>query len=96
MTNDQFTYLKMADDEKEFQEVRSYLKMHGIDVIAAEKGFGSGPVREIFMGHIEAAHIEILVKDSQYLKALTLLDFQEFSKELEEELGWSLEDELSN
>ena len=66
MTNDQFTYLKMADDEKEFLEVRSYLKTHGIEVIAAEKGFGSGPVRAIFMGQFEAAHIEILVKDSQY------------------------------
>ncbi|WKY44491.1 hypothetical protein Q5O14_18085 [Eubacteriaceae bacterium ES2] len=96
MTNDQFTYLKMADDENEFLEVRSFLKSHGIEAIAAEKGFGSGPIREIFMGDIEAVHIEILVKESQYLKALGLLDFEQFSKELDEDLDWVLEDELSN
>jgi hypothetical protein len=96
MTNDQFTYLKMADDEKEFLEIRNFLKAHGIEAIAAEKGFGSGPIREIFMGYFEEVHIEILVKESQYLKALGLLDFQQFSKELDEDLEWALEDELSN
>ncbi|WKY47725.1 hypothetical protein Q5O24_15465 [Eubacteriaceae bacterium ES3] len=96
MTNDQFTYLKMADDEQEFQEIREFLKAHGIEAIAAEKGFGSGPIREIFMGDIREEHIEILVKESQYLKSMKLLDFQKFNEELDEDLSLAFEDEIYN
>lgn len=93
MIKDQYVYLKMVDDEKALIEIINYLRQDGIEVIAHEKGYGSGPLRPLFMGKFDLAHIEIFVRDSQYEKALKLLDFQEFSEELDEDLKQGVEDE---
>lgn len=89
---DQYTYLKMADNELDFQQIRDYLKSQGIDVITVEKGFGSGVMRSIFMGNYKPMHIEIHVKNSQHAEAIKALDYQAFKTELDEELFGNEED----
>lgn len=86
MIEDQYTYLTMADSDMDFILLKNYLNAHGIEVITREKGFG-GPIRSIFMGNFTPAHIEVFVKDSDFEMALELLDYEEFSAELDKELG---------
>lgn len=86
MLRDQYTYLKMADDEEDLQEISDYLKPYGINIIAIEKGFGSGPLHSIFMGNYEPLHIEIHVKKSQHAQAVNALDYEAFKAELDKEL----------
>ncbi len=91
MIEDQYTYLTMADSDMDFILLKNYLNAHGIEVITREKGFG-GPIRSIFMGNFTPAHIEVFVKDSDFEAALELLDYEEFSAELDKELGLDRDD----
>ncbi len=91
MIEDQYTYLTMADSDMDFILLKNYLSANGIQVITREKGFG-GPIRSIFMGNFTPAHIEVFVKDSDYEAAAALLDYEEFSAELDEELGLDRDD----
>lgn len=91
MIEDQYTYLTMADSDMDFILLKHYLNANGIQVITREKGFG-GPIRSIFMGNFTPAHIEVFVKDSDYEEAAKLLDYEEFSAELDEELGLDADD----
>ncbi|MDD3307261.1 MAG: DUF2007 domain-containing protein [Acetobacterium sp.] len=91
MIEDQYTYLTMADSDMDFILLKNYLNANGISVITKEKGFG-GPIRSIFMGSFTPAHIEVFVKDSDYEEAAKLLDYEEFSAELDVELGLDTED----
>lgn len=91
MIEDQYTYLTMADSDMDFILLKNYLNANGIRVITREKGFG-GPIRSIFMGSFTPAHIEVFVKDSDYEEAVKLLDYEEFSAELDEELGLDSDD----
>ncbi|WP_414732962.1 hypothetical protein [Acetobacterium carbinolicum] len=91
MIEDQYIYLTMADSDMDFILLKNYLKANGIPVITKEKGFG-GPIRSIFMGNFTPAHIEVFVKESDLEEAIKLLDYEEFSAELDEELGLDTED----
>lgn len=91
MIEDQYTYLTMADSDMDFILLKNYLSANGIPVITKEKGFG-GPIRSIFMGNFTPAHIEVYVKDSDFEEAAKLLDYEEFSAELDEEMGLNTED----
>jgi hypothetical protein len=99
MIEDQYTYLTMASTDMEFLLLKNYLSANGIPVITKEKGFG-GPIRSIFMGNFTPAHIEVLVRESDYEEAATLLDYEKFNAELDEELEMaqddSEEDDLKN
>ena len=44
------------------------------------------------MGNFTPAHIEVFVKDSDYEEAAKLLDYEEFSAELDAELGLDTDD----
>lgn len=92
MIEDQYTYLTMADTDMEFILLKNYLSANGIPVITREKGFG-GPIRSIFMGNFMPAHIEVYVKESDLEDAVRLLDYEEFSAELDEELEMGLDDD---
>jgi hypothetical protein len=92
MIEDQYTYLTMADTDMEFILLKNYLSANGIPVITREKGFG-GPIRSIFMGNFMPAHIEVYVKESDYEDAVRLLDYEEFSAELDEELEMAMGDD---
>ncbi|MBU4541091.1 DUF2007 domain-containing protein [uncultured Acetobacterium sp.] len=91
MIEDQYTYLTMADSDMDFILLKNYLSANGIPVITKEKGFG-GPIRSIFMGNFTPAHIEVYVKDSDFEEAAKLLDYEEFSAELDEEMGLNTDD----
>ncbi|MBC3804847.1 hypothetical protein GH808_10430 [Acetobacterium fimetarium] len=99
MIEDQYTYLTMASTDIEFLLLKNYLSANGIPVITKEKGFG-GPIRSIFMGNFTPAHIEVFVRESDYEEAATLLDYEKFNAELDEELELaqddSEEDDLKN
>lgn len=99
MIEDQYTYLTMASTDMEFLLLKNYLSANGIPVITKEKGFG-GPIRSIFMGNFTPAHIEVFVRESDYEEAATLLDYEKFNAELDEELELaqddSEEDDLKN
>lgn len=92
MIENQYTYLTMADTDMEFILLKNYLSANGIPVITREKGFG-GPIRSIFMGNFMPAHIEVYVKESDYEDAVRLLDYEEFSAELDEELEMAMSDD---
>jgi len=92
MLEDQFTYLTMAYSDIDMILLKNYLSANGIPVITREKGFG-GPIRSIFMGSFTPAHIEVFVKESDYDEAARLIDYEEFSAELDEELWMEEEDE---
>ncbi len=91
MIEDQYIYLTMADTDMDFILLKNYLSANGIPVITKEKGFG-GPIRSIFMGNFTPAHIEVFVKESDFDEAVRLLDYEEFSAELDEELGLDADD----
>lgn len=91
MIEDQYIYLTMADTDMDFILLKNYLSANGISVITKEKGFG-GPIRSIFMGNFTPAHIEVFVKESDFDEAVRLLDYEEFSAELDEELGLDADD----
>ena len=92
MLEDQYTYLTMAHSDIDMILLKNYLSANGIPVITPEKGFG-GPIRSIFMGNFTPAHIEVFVKESDFDEAARLLDYEEFSAELDEELWMEEEDE---
>ncbi|KNZ42582.1 putative signal transducing protein [Acetobacterium bakii] len=92
MLEDQYTYLTMANSDIDMVLLKNYLSANGIPVITREKGFG-GPIRSIFMGNFTPAHIEVFVKESDYDEAVRLLDYEEFSAELDEELWMEEEKE---
>jgi hypothetical protein len=92
MIENQYIYLTMADSDMDFILIKNYLNANGIPVIAREKGFG-GPIRSIFMGNFMPAHIEVMVRESDHEEALRLLDFEEFSADLDEEFDLDCDDE---
>lgn len=92
MIEDQYTYLTMASTDIEFLLLKNYLSANGIPVITKEKGFG-GPIRSIFMGNFTPAHIEVFVRESDYEEAATLLDYEKFNAELDEELELAQQDD---
>lgn len=91
MIEDQYTYLTMADSDMDFILLKNYLSANGIPVITREKGFG-GPIRAFSEGNFTPAHIEVFVKDSDCEEAAKLLDYEEFSAELDAELGLDTDD----
>ncbi|HEY5556174.1 hypothetical protein [Acetobacterium sp.] len=91
MIENQFTYLTMAHSDIDMILLKNYLSANGIPVITREKGFG-GPIRSIFMGSFSPAHIEVFVKESDYDEAMMLIDYEEFSAELDEEFWMEEED----
>lgn len=92
MIENQFTYLTMAYSDIDMILLKNYLSANGIPVITREKGFG-GPIRSIFMGNFTPAHIEVFVKESDYDEAMRLIDYEEFSAELDDEFWMEDDDE---
>ena len=70
---DRYTFLTYADSDMDYEMIKTFLAANDIPVTMREKGFG-GPIRNIYMGNLGTANIEVFVDPENFDRAKELLD----------------------
>lgn len=77
-----YRFLTYVNSDMDYEMLKTFLMANCIPITRKEKGFG-GPIRNIYMGNLGTANIEVYVDPENYdaAKALMETDFSELAED---------------